>query len=132
MQIVQYTALAILALAVILIVKQWKGDHLLLVRLAVTILFGGIALTAAAPLLQYLRTLLGMGSASPYAEILFKALGIAVLAQIAASVCRDCGENSVADGIELLGRIELLLLSLPLIAEILSAAQELLSLGGGS
>ncbi len=130
MQTVKYAAFAILALAVILIVRQWKGDHLLLVRLAVTVLFGGAAITAAAPLLQYLRTLLGMGDASPYAELLFKALGIATLAQIAASVCRDCGENSVAEGIELVGRIELLLLSLPLIAEILNAAQELMSLGG--
>ncbi|MBE6553281.1 MAG: hypothetical protein E7666_02950 [Ruminococcaceae bacterium] len=130
MQIVKYTAFAILALLILLVLRQWKGESPLLVRLAVTVLFGGAALSAAAPLLQYLRTLMGMGNASPYAELLFKALGIATLTQIAASVCRDCGEGSVADGVELVGRIELLLLSLPLIAEILNAAQELMRLGG--
>ena len=64
----------------------------------------------------------------PNAEFLLKALGIAVLTQCCAELCRESGESGVANGVELAGKVEILLLALPLIAEILSTARELLSL----
>lgn len=131
MEILKYCSAALLVSLLLLVIKQWRSDTVLLVRLAATLLFGYAALAAAAPLVNYLRTLMGMGAASAYTGILFKALGIATLTHLSASLCRECGENTAAGGVELVGRIELLLLSLPLIQEILTLAQELLSLGGG-
>jgi len=132
MEILKYCSAALLVSFLLLVIRQWKSDTVLLVRLAATLLFGYAALSAAAPLVNYLRTLMGMGGASAYTVILFKALGIAMLTHLSAALCRECGESTAADGVELIGRIELLLLSLPLIQEILTLAQELLSLGGGA
>ena len=122
--------LAVTGVAAAMIVKQWKSDFLLLLRLGIAVLFGIAAISAASPLLNYLNTLMGQSPAQPYAAILMKALGIAVLTQCCASICRECGENSAAGGVELTGKIEILLLCLPLIQEILTAAQGLLTLGG--
>ena len=132
MDILRYCSAALLISLLLLVVRQWKADTVLLVRLAATLLFGYAALSAAAPLVNYLRTLMGMGAASAYTAILFKALGIATLTHLSASLCRECGESAAANGVELVGKIELLLLALPLIQEILTVAQELLSLGGGT
>ena len=44
-----------------------------------------------------------------------KAVGIAYTAQLASSICRDLGESSLAISSELVGRILLALLALPLI-----------------
>ena len=58
---------------------------------------------------------------------MIKALGISYLTQITSSVCMDCGENGLAGSIENVGRIELLLLALPLLGEILNTAEAMLS-----
>jgi stage III sporulation protein AD len=57
-------------------------------------------------------------------------MGIALLTQFCADVCRESGESGAASTVELTGKMEILLLCLPLLDEILSAARELLSLGG--
>lgn len=62
-----------------------------------------------------------------YWEIMLRALGIAVLCRISSDVCRDCGEGTAAGGVEAVGKIAILALSLPLIEEILGYAQDILS-----
>lgn len=131
MEIVKYCSLAITVALLALIVRQWRSDFVTLIRLGAILLFGYAALTAAAPLINYLRTLMGMSGISTYTAILLRALGIATLTHICAALCRECGEGAVANGVELVGKLELLLLALPLVQEILAVAQELLSLGGG-
>lgn len=49
-----------------------------------------------------------------YIRIIFKALGICYLTQFSADICRDCGENAAASAAEIFGKIQLILLSLPL------------------
>ena len=100
-----------------------------LIRVASVVLFGIAAIRAASPLVTYLSSLLRQGGAAPYGTVLFKALGIALLTQFCAEICRECGENAAAGGIELTGKIEILLLCLPLINEILLLAEELLRMG---
>ena len=121
-------AIAGVGLAVIL--RQWKGDWVLLLRLAMILALGATALSAAAPLIRYLQSIPSLAGFTDYAEPLLKALGIGMLTQVCADVCRDCGESGVANGVELLGKVEILLLCLPLIHHLLEVAQELLSMGG--
>ena len=59
-------------------------------------------------------------------EILFRALGIATLTHITAELCRDCGESTLAGGVEMLGKLEILTLCLPLIAAVLETVGEIL------
>lgn len=122
---------ALLGVSVALIVKQWKSDFLPLVRIAVLIGLGMVILASMAPLVTYLQGLIAQsGMQSTHGEILFKALGIALLTQCCADICRESGENGAASTVELTGKVEILLLCLPLLEEILSAARTLLSLGG--
>lgn len=120
--------LAIPALFSVLLVKQWKTDFSPLLRIALAVLFGSIAIGALTPVIQYLGSLFGAEQAL-YAKILIKALGIAFLAHYAAELCRESGEAGLAGGVELVGKIEILLLCIPLMEQILSSAKDLLSLG---
>ena len=129
MTTLKFCMLAVTGVAAAMIVKQWKSDFLPLIRLALCLLFGIAVVTAATPLISYLSDLTGMGGISQYATVLMKALGIAVLTQCCSEICRECGENGAASGVELTGKVEILLLCLPLINEILSAAEKLLTLG---
>lgn len=128
MSTVQICLLAITGVTLAVLIRQWKTEFAPLLRLALTVLFASTAIAMATPLVAYIQALTEVAGASGYAEFLFKALGISVLTQCCAALCRECGESGVADGVELAGRVELLLLALPLIEEILSTVRELLAL----
>lgn len=130
MDSVKICLIAVTCVSLLVIVRQWKSDFLPLLRLGVALLFAFLIISAAAPVVAYLRELTSLSGLSGYAELLLKALGIAVLTQCCAGLCRECGENVAAGGVELAGKVEILLLCLPLIGEILSTAKELLTWTG--
>ena len=120
--------LAMTGVCATMIVKQWKNDFLPLLRLSLALLFAIAAVNTASPLVSYLAGLSRWDAVGGYAEILLKALGIAVLTQCCAELCRECGENAAATGVELTGKVEILLLCLPLMSDVLSVAEDLLTL----
>ena len=132
MTIVKVCMIAVLGIAATAVIKQWKSDFLPLVRLAVTLVLGTLILGSAAPILTFFRLVSEEGGNAAYTVILFKALGVALLTQVCADICRESGESGLSAGVELTGKIEILLLSLPLMEELLSTAQKLLEMGGGA
>lgn len=128
MSSLQICLLAVIGVTAVVLIRQWKAEFAPLLRLGLAVLFAGTVIAMSAPLVSYIGTLTENAGVSGYAEFLLKALGIAVLTQCCAELCRESGENGVAMGVELAGKAEILLLALPLIGEILSTVRELLSL----
>ena len=126
MSTLQICLFAVTAVTLAVLLRQWKGEFVPLLRLAVAAVLAAAVIAMA--LVAYIRTLTENAGVSGYAEFLLKALGITVLTQCASELCRECGESGAAAGVELAGKVEILLLALPLIGEILSTARELLSL----
>lgn len=120
---------AVTGVCLCVIVKQWKSDFLPLLRLALTVVFAGAIISLSVPLVSYLREMTSQTGLSEYAALLVKALGIAILTQCTSDICRDAGESGVANGVELAGKAEILLLCLPLLGEIFASVKELLALG---
>lgn len=128
MSTVQICLFAVTGVTLAVLVRQWKNEFLPLLRLALAVVLAAAVIAMSAPLVAYIRTLTADAGVSGYAEFLLKALGLTVLTQCCAELCRESGESGVANGVELAGKAEILLLALPMIGEILSAARELLSL----
>ena len=63
---------------------------------------------------------------SKYTVILTKALGIGYLTVITEGICKEAGEGMIAFCVELAGRSQIILLSLPLITSLIDIAKELL------
>ena len=125
--------LALTGLTTLLILRSYKPDWAPLIRLAVAVIFLGITLTMTATVLDYVQELTSATGALSEKTwpILLKALGIAFLTETAASLCRDSGEAGLAGWVETAGRLEILLLSFPLIRTVLDAVTALLGLGTG-
>jgi stage III sporulation protein AD len=121
---------ALLVLASSTVIKQWKSDFSPLIRLGTTVLFGTLLIASAQPLFSLINTLAGESGTLKYVETILKGLGIVILTQISADICRDSGEGTLAGHIETVGKLELLLLCIPLIGEILATAEKLLEMGG--
>ena len=129
MTVLKLCAVALLILASTAVMKNWKADFLPLVRIGATLLFGTLLIASIEPLLSLISAL-DTGAASQYIKIILKGLGIVILTQICSDICRDSGEATLAGHIETVGKLELVVLCIPLIEEILTTAQRLLEMGG--
>ncbi|MBQ7380717.1 MAG: stage III sporulation AC/AD family protein [Clostridia bacterium] len=113
---------------VLVLLRSWNPSFELPMKLSAAILFVGLLLGLARPLISYVSSLLSSSAAAPYAEILLRALGVAILTETVSGICRECKETSVASYLEIAGRLEILILCLPLMEEILESVKGLLSL----
>ena len=78
------------------------------------------------PVVERMRALFSLANGADLATPVLRATGIALIAELTASLCRDLGEGSVADVVLLFGKLEILVLCLPLIDDVLEIAKELL------
>ena len=101
--------------------------------------FGGMVVTAAGivfwlfaikELLPVVQTLVGLTQTSDFSDsfaALFRALGLALVISFCAGVCRDLGENGLAEKVEFCGKTAILALALPSLRSLLSVIASLLS-----
>ena len=120
-----YCAVALLCAFAAISLRSLRPEFTPLLRLAFCVVFGLMTLRTLSPLAEQLRTWMD-DTASDYTAILFRALGIAFLTHMTAELCRDCGESTVAGGVETLGKLEILTLCLPLIASVMETVREIL------
>ena len=128
MDTVRLCAVGILVAVISVVLHKWNPQFELPIKLSVAAVFIGLVLSLAAPLVTYVSGLLRESAASPYATLVMRALGVAVLTETVGGICRECKEASVASYLEMAGRLEILILCLPLMEEILESVKGLLSL----
>ena len=93
--------------------------------LCISVMLTGISLAICNPIIDFLNNLVEPSSKN-YITLLLKSVGISLVVSTASDICRDCGENAIAAKVELLGKCEILLLSLPLLKEITALITDVL------
>ncbi len=127
MNLLAYAGLAAVSLSFLLIIKQLKPELAPLISLAAAVIFMAAAAVNLLPTVEFLAEYAD-GRMGGYFGYLVKALGIGIVVQTTADICADAGESALASKIELLGRAELLLLALPLLRDLLTAAEGMINL----
>lgn len=108
------------------LIKSVKDEFTLPLKLVGSAIILIAAIGMSAPLLEFVGRLAESYGASEWSPILLKALAVALLSEISASICRECGEGALASGVEMCGKVEIMLLSLPLISKILEMSKEII------
>lgn len=122
-----FAATAVVVVALIKLLEKTSREYAVFLSLAAVLLAVGAALASVQPVLDLIGELTGTGRLDvEWIQILLKTLGICLLCQITASVCRDAGENSLAFGVETVCRFTVLVEALPLLRELLDAVVHLL------
>lgn len=116
-----------LALPALLLLRQYKPEWALLLRIAATVTGTVGILSLTVSILGETASLCGDALPESARRLLLSSLGISLLTELCAGIARDCGEGSLAACVETAGRLEILLLSLPLIRQVLETALGLLS-----
>ena len=120
MDIVKIIGVGLLALIIIIILKQYKPEF----TVYVSIIAGAIILFMVIGKIQAIINLLSnltskIGTGSQFLKILLKITGIAILTEFAVSICKDSGETSIASKIDLGGKIIIIIISIPIITALL-------------
>ena len=119
-------AIGIVFALICVLIKNYRGEFLIPTRLASIIIIFGIVVALSSPIIKFLYGIMGQTLPVEYIEIILKTLAIAYMTQISSEMCRESGESSIALCIETVGKIEIVILSLPLINNIISMSRELL------
>ena len=117
--------LTVVLVTFLVVIRGIKGEMAVPISLCVSVMLVGISLAICGPVFDFINNLVKPSSKN-YITILLKSVGVSLLASTAADICRDCGENSIAAKVEMLGKCEILFLSLPLLQEITSLVTNIL------
>ena len=126
MSLLSLSGIALLAAMLILMLREIRPAFVPPVRIGASVILIGAALLLYAPILSRIRTLFSETGAEEYLDTVLRALGIALICELTALFCRDLGENTISEGVQLFGKLEILVLALPLLDKVMEMAKELL------
>ena len=119
-------ALALAAVILIPVVKQSRelGTLLSLGVCAMICISAGMLME---PVIGFLEELRQAGDLDGgFLAVLLKACGIGLLSQLAVMICTDAGENAMGRAVGILANAAVLLLSLPMLRQLLELLEEVL------
>lgn len=120
------SALALAAVILIPVVKQ-SGELGTLLSLGVCAMICISAGILLEPVIEFLEELRQAGELdSGFLAVLLKACGIGLLSQLAGMICADAGETAMGKAVGLLANTAVLLLSLPMLRQLLELLEEVL------
>ena len=122
------TAAAALVTAVLtLVISRQAKDFSLLLTMAGCAMAAMIFLHFLEPVLTFVKTLQQLGDLNgEMLQILLKTVGVGLISEISAVVCKDAGNESLGKALLLLGAAVILWLSIPVFQMLMDLMQKIL------
>lgn len=111
----------ICAVFAISVIRELKRDYTAVIVLAVCVIFTVYIIPRLGDAVGFMHEISGYLEKS-HADSVIRALGITYLTSCAGEICRSAGEASIANYIEQAGRIEIIILCIPLFRELAEIA----------
>ena len=122
---------ALISSAAVFFLRNIKKEYETPLTVAGCAMLLSAAFFMVSPIVEYVAELSeALPEAGEAFGIMMRAIGIAMITRVAADVCRDMGTPSVAAALELAARLEMIILSLPLISSILESVRSLFAEAG--
>lgn len=128
MDVTQVAALAVAGVLLAVQFKSGKAEYGIYLGAALSILIFFQILGKLNVILEVIKTI---GEFLPlnkiFAGTLLKMLGITYVAEFSASICQDAGYQTIARQIEILGKLTILVMSMPILLALLQTIREFLT-----
>lgn len=109
-----------IALIIIIILKQYKPEFVIYVSLITGALILGIILSKISGVVELLTNLANKTAINnQFLTLLIKITGIAFLTEFAVSICKDSGETAIANKMDMGGKVVIVSMSIPIISGLL-------------
>lgn len=127
MEIFKISAFAIIALILVLIVKEQKKEIGVLIAIMATVMLAIYAITKLESVTKLLEDLINKsGINRDYLEIILKVIGIAYIVEMTKSICEDAGEKAIGTKVEIAGKIVMATLTVPILLGVIEVINKIL------
>lgn len=127
MSIVSVCALSVAAVIIALTLKPKNAEIAVMLGLCVAVVIMFALFSSVAQITDKISEITAAsGISTGYIAILLKVIGICLVTEFTANVCRDSGSSSLAGTVTLTGKILVTIAALPLYSDILNVVLELI------
>ena len=127
MDIVKIIGVGVIALIIIVILKQYRPEFVIYVSLIAGALILLMVIDKIGSIVDLLTTLSNKTAINnEFLILLIKITGIAFLTEFAVSICKDSGEVAIANKVDLGGKILIISMSIPIISSLLETILQVL------
>ncbi len=127
MEIIKIIGIGLIALIIIILLKQYKPEFAVYVSLIAGVLILMLAIDKLAGIISLLQSLANKASINTeFLTLLIKITGIAFLSEFAVSICKDAGEAAIASKMEIGAKLIIISMSIPIISSLLEIILKIL------
>ena len=127
MDIIKIIGIALIALVIIIILRQYKPEFVIYVELIAGVLILSMSFEGITSIVNLIQSYSNKISiSSKFIIVLLKITGIAILAEFASSICKDAGETAIASKVELGSKAIIISMSIPIIYNLLEVILKIL------
>ncbi len=127
MEVIRIIGIGLIALIIIILLKQYKPEFAIYISLLTGALILLLLVDQLTGIVNLIQSIAGKANInSQFLALLIKITGIAFLSEFAVSICRDSGEGAIASKIELGSKIIIISMSIPIISSLLEIILEIL------
>ena len=127
MEILKIVGIALIALIIIILLKQYKPEFAIYISLLTGILILFLVSDKLNGIISLLQSMSSKTSINgTFLILLIKITGIAFLAEFAVNICKDSGEGAIASKIEIGSKIIIISMSIPIISSLLEIILKIL------
>lgn len=127
MEIIKIIGIALIALIIIIMLKQYRPEYSIFISILTGILILFLVMDRLTGIIQLIQNIEDKFSINTqFIALLIKITGIAFLSEFAVSICKDSGEAAIASKIELGSKIIIISMSVPIISSLLEVILKIL------
>ncbi len=127
MQVLQVVGVGLIGAVLSVLLKRDKPEMQLLVVMATGAIILVLVLSAMTQVIASFADLVALsGLHSDLFAGVLKIVGVGYLVEYAASMCTDMGQNSIANKLQLAGKITIFLMGLPIVKALVQTVAQLL------
>lgn len=127
MEIIKIIGIALIALIIIIMLKQYKPEYAIFISILTGILILFLVMDRLTGIINLIQSIQDKFSVNTqFIALLIKITGIAFLSEFAVSVCKDSGEAAIASKIEIGSKIIIISMSIPIISNLLEVILKIL------
>lgn len=127
MDVIKIIGIGLIALIIIIIVKQYRPEFTIYVSLIAGSMILMLVMGKMSAIIDLLTSLSSKTAINnEFLVLLIKITGIAFLTEFAVSICRDSGETAIANKMDMGGKVIIISMSIPIIASLLETVIKVL------
>lgn len=120
MDIIKIIGIGLVAVIIIVILKQYRPEFAMYVSIGAGILIFALIATKLSGIIDVLKSIANKSSInSKFLVLLIKITGIAILTEFTVSLCKDSGESAIANKADLGGKVIIMSMAIPIMSSLL-------------